>query len=380
MQLKPIYLDYNATTPVDPEVLEAMFPYLKEHFGNPSSNHVYGHETRKAIENAREQLAALLNCHPEELIFTSGGTESNNYALKGSAFHLKNKGRHIITSCIEHPAITEVCHYLETQGFVVSYLPVDPYGMVSTTELEKAIRPDTILISIMHANNEIGTIQPIEEIGKIALARGICFHSDAAQSVGKIKTDVCQMGVNLLSVAGHKLYGPKGIGALYIKNGTRLEKFMHGASHEKNLRAGTENVAYIVALGKAAEIALRDFDSNQNHMKNLRDFLEKELKSEIPDIHINGHPENRLPNTSSISFPGVEANKLLAKMTGLAASAGAACHSKGVTLSEVLKAIRLNPEIAKGTLRFSTGRYLDISQIIKAVEMIVSATKNGGFV
>ncbi|MCF6243216.1 MAG: cysteine desulfurase [Bacteroidales bacterium] len=237
--MQKIYLDYNATTPIDKEVAKAMLPYLTDYFGNPSSTHNFGYITKKAVENARKQLAALLNCLPDEIIFTSGGTESNNYAIKGSTFYLKDKGKHIITSSIEHPAVLEVCKHLESHGFLVTYLPVDEFGRISIPELEKAIRKDTVLITIMHANNEIGTIQPIDEISKIAKKYGIRFHSDAAQSFGKVKTDVQELGLDLMSVAGHKFYAPKGVGALYIRKGTKLEKFMHGANHEQNLRAGT---------------------------------------------------------------------------------------------------------------------------------------------
>jgi cysteine desulfurase len=374
--MKPIYLDYNATTPIDPEVIEAMLPYLTDKFGNPSSNHYYGKEAKKAIEIARQQIAELINCKPDEIIFTSGGTESNNYAIKGSAFNLKEKGSHIITSSIEHPAVTEVCRYLEKYGFETTFLPVDQYGMVSTKDIEKAIRPNTILISIMHANNEIGTIQPVEEVARIAAHHKIRFHTDAAQSVGKIVTDIKKLGVDLLSIAGHKLYAPKGIGALFIRKGTILEKIMHGANHEQNLRAGTENVLEIVGLGKACEILKRDFNKNMQIQKKLRDYLFQKLNQKIPEIKMNGHPELRLPNTLSISFPGKEANSLLHKMTGIAASAGAACHSDGIDISQVLKAIHLPQNIAVGTIRLSTGKFLSFEELDKAVEIIEKAVQN----
>ncbi|MDF1550527.1 MAG: cysteine desulfurase family protein, partial [Bacteroidales bacterium] len=347
--METIYLDYNATTPVDPEVAEAMLPYLSNYFGNPSSIHKFGEITKKAVEKARIQVAELINCKPSEIVFTSGGTESNNFAIKGSANFLQKKGRHIITSGIEHPAVTEVCKYLVTLGFEISYIPVDQYGSTSISELEKAIRPTTILITIMHANNEIGTIQPIEEIAQLAKKHKIRFHTDAAQSMGKIKVDVQEMGVDLLSIAGHKLYAPKGVGAIYIKEGTLLEKFMHGANHERNLRAGTENVLEIVGLGKAAEIAKRDFKKNYEHVKELKETLYQNLLAAYPETHLNGHPEKCLPNTLSLSFPNIEANTLLAKMEGVAASAGAACHSQGINLSSVLKAIELPEKIAMGT-------------------------------
>ncbi|NJO92106.1 MAG: IscS subfamily cysteine desulfurase [Chloroflexia bacterium] len=374
--MNPIYLDYNATTPIAPEVIKAMQPYLTEYFGNPSSIHNYGVITKKAVEKARRQIASLINCKPNEVIFTSGGTESNNYAIKGSAFHLKDKGNHIITSSIEHPAVIEVCAYLEKNGFEVTYLPVDEFGMISLKTLEEAIKPTTILITIMHANNEIGTLQPIAEIGEIAKKYNIRLHTDAAQSIGKVNVDVQEMGIDLLSIAGHKLYAPKGIGALYVKEGTMLEKFMHGANHEQNLRAGTENVLEIVGLGEAAEIAKTNFTQNYKHSEELRDLLYKRIISELPNAKVNGHPENRLPNTLSISFPRIEANTLLAAMEGIAASAGAACHSEGVDLSGVLKAIKLPVDIAMGTIRFSTGRYLSKNDIKEAAKIIIKSVQS----
>jgi cysteine sulfinate desulfinase/cysteine desulfurase-like protein len=321
-----IYLDYNATTPIDSEVSRAMEPFLSQYFGNPSSLHSYGKETKIAVEQARKQVANLIHCNPYEIVFTSGGTESNNYALKGAAYALRNKGNHIITSGIEHPAIIEVCKYLEKQGYEVTYLPVNPEGLVEPGEVKKAIRKNTILISIMHANNEIGTIQPIEEIGRIAIEHNILFHSDAAQSPGKIPVDVQKLNVDLLSIAGHKLYAPKGIGALYIREGIKLEKLIHGADHERNLRAGTENVLEIVGLGKACEIAGRDLEENMQIMKESRDRLHTLIKQRIPEVKRNGHPQKRLPNTLSLSFPGMEANLIVNELAdkGIAVSAGAA--------------------------------------------------------
>lgn len=374
--MKSIYLDYNATTPIDPEVAKEMQPYLTEYFGNPSSIHEYGVITKKAIEKARKQLAALINCKPNEIIFTGGGTESNNYAIKGSAFFLRNKGNHIISSSIEHPAVLEVCAYLETQGFEVSYLPVDEYGIISMEAVKKAIKPNTILISVMHANNEIGSVQSIAEIGKLAKLHNIRFHSDAAQSIGKVEVDVNTMGVDLLSIAAHKFYAPKGIGALYVKEGTKLEKFMHGANHEQNLRAGTENVLEIVGIGKAAEIAKTNFAANYEHSKRLRDRLYNNIITELPFAHRNGHTESCLPNTLSISFKSIEANTLLADMKGVAASAGAACHSEGIDISTTLSAIQLPIETAMGTIRFSTGKFLSSEDIDKASDIIVKSVKS----
>lgn len=372
-----IYLDYNATTPVDPRVAEAMRPYLDSYFGNPSSTHHFGAATKKAVEQARAQIANLLNCQPHEVVFTSGGSESNNYAIKGTAMALRKKGNHIITSTIEHPAVSEVCRYLENHGFEVSYIPVNGKGIVDTKKLEAAIKPTTILITIMHANNEIGTLQPISDIGAIARKHGIRFHSDAAQSVGKVATNVQDLGVDLLSVAGHKLYAPKGIGALYIREGITLEKLIHGADHEQNKRAGTENVLEIVGLGKAAEIAANELEANIKHMRNLRNKLEEGIIQALPEVHVNGHRDLRLPNTSSLSFPNIEANTLLSELetAGIAASAGAACHTDNIDLSEVLRAIKLEMGYAMGTIRFSTGRNNTESEIETAIDLIVQTAK-----
>lgn len=376
--MKPIYLDYNATTPIHPEVVEAMRPYLEEHFGNPSSSHWYGIQTKKAIEKARSQVADLLNCQPDEAIFTSCGTESNNYAIRGSVVANRHKGNHIITSTIEHPAVIEVCKYLETNGFQVTYVPVNEFGLVDVTEVEKAITPKTILITIMHANNEVGTIQPISEISELARRNGIIIHTDAAQSVGKIHTRVDKLGVDLLSIAGHKLYAPKGIGALFIRHGIHPEKLILGADHERNLRAGTENVLGIVGLGKACEIAFRDLEKNMTHMMTMRDRLYNGLRRELGEIKLNGHPELRLPNTLSISFANIEANTLLSEIEGVAASAGAACHSDSVDVSPVLTAMGVPMEYAMGTIRFSTGRMTTEEEIDRAIEVVAGAVKRLG--
>lgn len=372
-----IYLDYNATTPIDREVAQTMQPYLYEYFGNPSSAHSFGKETKRAIENARVQVAASINCKPNEIIFTSGGTESNNYAIKGFAFANEHKGNHIITSTIEHPAVIEVCKYLEKKGFQISYIPVDEFGLIQLDELEKAITPKTILISVMHANNEIGTIQPISKIAEIAHKYNIVFHTDAAQSVGKCAVDVKEMGVDLLSIAGHKLYAPKGIGALYIRDGLVLEKLIHGADHEQNKRAGTENVLEIVGLGKACEIAHRDLSKNIEYLKEMRDLLHNQLLNKLTEIRLNGHSQLRLPNTLSLSFKGLEANILLNEMElkGIAASAGAACHTDSIKLSSVLTAIKLDNNFAMGTIRFSVGRQTTVDEINRVSEIIVGIVK-----
>jgi cysteine desulfurase len=368
-----IYLDYNATTPIVAEVADAMRPFIELEFGNPSSIHSFGIKARKAVETARGQVAILLGCSPDEIVFTSGGTESNNMAIKGAAFANRSKGNHIITSMVEHPAVMEVCSYLQKYGFRITYLPVDEYGIVSPTDLETAVCADTILITIMHANNEVGTVQPIRELATIANHRDILFHTDAAQSAGKIYTDISEICVDMLSLAGHKLYAPKGIGALYIKQGVRIDKLMHGATHERNLRAGTENVTGIVGLGKACEISFRDLDKNRHHFTNCRDRLEKGLMQQLSGCKMNGHPVLRLPNTLSISFAGLEAESILAELTTLAASAGAACHAPGESTSGVLAAMNVPNEFAKGTIRFSVGRSTSIAEIDKSIELIVGA-------
>ncbi|MFZ0242829.1 MAG: cysteine desulfurase family protein [Desulfobacterales bacterium] len=372
--IKPIYLDYNGTTPHDPKVIAAMRPFLEVEFGNPSSGHWYGIAPKQALEAARRQVAGILNCQPQEIFFTSGGTESNNHAIIGTARALRAKGNHIITSDFEHPAVLEVCRFLGGDGFETTYLPVSADGLVDPAAVKKAIRPTTILITVMHANNEVGTIQPMAEIAKIARQRGIVMHTDAAQSVGKIPTDVQELGVDLLSVAGHKVYAPKGIGALYVRPPFRPENFCHGAGQESGRRAGTENLLEIVGLGMACEIAARDLQPNMAHMRQLRDRLQHGLTGALPDVHLNGHPEKRLPNTLNLSFEGVEANRILEEIgLEVAASAGAACHSDTVEISHVLKALRVPMEWAKGTLRFSVGRMTTVAEIDRAIDIVTGA-------
>ncbi|MGD2023973.1 MAG: cysteine desulfurase family protein [Desulfobacterales bacterium] len=373
---KPIYLDYNATTPHDPEVIAAMRPFFEEEFGNPSSSHYYGSKPKRAVTRAREQVAALLNCQPQEIIFTSGGTESNNFAIIGCAESLRHRGQHIITSQIEHPAVIEVCRFLEIAGFVVTYLPVDEFGRVNTADIEAAIQSDTILISIMHANNEVGTIEPIKEIAALAKKNDVVVHTDAAQSVGKIPVDVNHLGVDLLSIAGHKVYAPKGIGALYIRQEFVPAKLMHGAGQEMGVRPGTENVLEIVGLGKACEIAGRDLEKNMLHMQAMRDRLFEGIKKECPRVKLNGHPEMRLPNTLSISFFEMEANRILDEIgPEVAASAGAACHSDTVQVSDVLRAMAVPIEWAMGALRLTTGRLTTEADIDGAAQVITKAIK-----
>lgn len=372
--IRPIYLDYNGTTPHDPEVVSAMMPFLEQEFGNPSSSHWYGIAPKRAVETARKQVSRLLNCRSDEIIFTSGGTESNNHAVSGIAWAMRDKGNHIITSAVEHPAITEVCRSLEKWGFETTYLKVDEDGLVDVNELERAIRRQTILISVMHANNEVGTIQPIEDISRIAKKHGIVMHTDAAQSVGKIPTDVNELGVDLLSVAGHKVYAPKGIGALYIRDGLVPQKFCHGAGQEKGRRAGTENVLGIVGLGKACDIVLRDPETNMQRIKALRDRLNEGLRACACGVRLNGHPTKRLPNTLNLSFKNLEANRILEEIgLNVAASAGAACHSDTVEISHVLSAMRVPIHWAKGTLRFSVGRMTTEKEIDEAVDIVVKA-------
>jgi cysteine desulfurase len=381
--MRPIYLDYNATTPIAREVAEAMVPYLYEHFGNPSSNHPYGVATKHAVEAARAQVAALLGCQPAEVIFTSGGTESNNYALKGVALAHRDRaphspGNHIITSAVEHPAIIEVCQWLETQGFRITVLPVDEYGLVDPTDLERAITPGTLLVTVMHANNEVGTVQPIPELARIAHRHGALMHTDAAQSVGKIPVDVNDLEVDLLSIAGHKAYAPKGIGALYIRSGTELAPLIHGAGHEGGRRPGTENVLEIVGLGQACQVAGRDLERNMAHFETTRDRLHEGLVRELGDeaVKLNGHPEKRLPNTLSLSFRSVEANTLLSEVSGeVAASAGAACHADEVDVSSVLEAMAVPVEWAMGTVRFSVGRGTTAREMDRAVEIVANAVR-----
>jgi cysteine desulfurase len=379
--VKPIYLDYNGTTPHDPEVIAAMRPYLEEEFGNPSSGHLYALKPRQALNTARRQVAGLLNCDAEEVIFTSGGTEANNWAILGTAYTLRSRGRHIVTSRIEHPAVLNVCAFLEKDGYAVTYLPVDSQGMLNTADVASALRPDTVLISIMHANNEVGTIQPIAEIAALARTRGIRVHTDAAQSAGKLPVDVSAMGVDLLSLAGHKLYAPKGVGVLFIRKGVMLETFMHGAGQEMGQRAGTENVLEIVGLGKACEIAARNLEHNCRHMLAMRDRLQAGITAAVADVRLNGHPERRLPNTLSLSFRNIAANRLL-EAIGLevAASAGAACHAGSVAVSHVLKAMAVPVEWAMGTLRLTTGRMTTAEEVDRAVQVIggaVNTLKDG---
>src|ERR1043166_4352797 len=367
-----IYLDYNASTPIDPAVAAAMRPYLDQHYGNPSSGHWASAPAKTALENARTQVAALLGAHSDEVIFTSGGSEANNLGLKGVFFALRDKGDHIITTAIEHPAIMAPCRFLARLGARVTYLPVDHTGQVDPDNLSKAITPRTILISIMHANNEVGTIQPITACARIAHDRGVLFHTDAAQSVGKISTEVNDLGVDLLSIAGHKVYAPKGVGALFVRRGVSIEPLVHGAGHESGRRAGTESAMLAVGLGKACEIA-RDLTA-MGGVRDLRDRFWAMLQEEFQgNVVLNGHPTDRLPNTLSVSFVGHIGAEVLARAHGVAASTGSACHSGRIGLSPVLDAMGIAPTVGMGAIRFSLGRQTASEEIETVVAQLTDA-------
>jgi cysteine desulfurase len=377
--MKPIYLDYNATTPIHPEVARAMTPYLHEHFGNPSSSHAFGIVTKRALERARTSVAEMVGCEPSGVIFTSGGTESNNIAIKGVAFAYADKGRHIITCAVEHPAVMEVCRWLDRQGFALTVLPVDEFGRVNPADLKREISRETILVTVMHANNEVGTIQPIDELADIAHSYGVLIHTDAAQSIGKIPTSMDALGVDLLSVAGHKLYAPKGVGALCVRGGVRLSKLLHGADHEGGRRPGTENVLEIAGLGEACRIAGERLEANMLHYREMRDGLHKGLLRELGEgmMRLNGHTTERLPNTLSVSFQNMEANALLSEIGDrVAASPGAACHSEGIDMSPVLTAMGVPVGWAMGTVRFSVGNGTTSQEVDRAVRIVSDAVKH----
>nr|WP_263326416.1 cysteine desulfurase family protein [Neobacillus sp. Marseille-Q6967] len=371
--MERIYFDYNASTPIAPEVVEAMKPLLTDYFGNPSALHWAGKPIKELLQTARQQVADLIGSTSGEIIFTSGGSEANNLALKGFYFKNRHKGNHIITSKIEHPAILNPCKFLEQIGARVSYVGVDHYGRVSIEEIEKAITKETILITIMHSNNETGTLQPIKEIGRIAEKYGIAFHSDASQSVGKVPVDVNDLKVDLLTIAGHKLYGPKGIGALYIREGMELEPLIHGAGHENGLRAGTENTLLAVGLGKACEVAA----TQTSHIRDLTDYFWTKLRAEFGEhVVLNGHPEERLPNTLNVSFINRVGQEILSAIPYLAASTGSACHAGSIELSPVLKEMAIPEKVGMGAIRFSLGRATkkeEIDTVIKSFKKILEA-------
>jgi cysteine desulfurase len=370
--VKKVYLDYAATTPTDPEVIAAMEPYFFDKFGNASSLHAYGQEAKKALEDSRQTLADFIGASPDEIVFTSGGTESDNYALLGAAYALEKKGNHIITSVIEHHAISEPAKFLEKKGFKVTYLGVDKDGLVSSDDLKKAITDKTILISIMHANNEIGTLQPIAQLGKLAKDKGIYFHTDAVQTVGHIPINVDQLNLDLLSLSGHKFYGPKGVGALYIRKGTRLETFMRGGDQEKGRRASTHNITGIVGLAKAIELCQNKMGSEIKFQSALRDRLIKEIPVRIPEVRLNGHPTLRLPNSVNFSIKYIEGESILLSldMLGIACSTGSACTSSSLEPSHVLLAIGLDHETAHGSLRLTLGRWTKESDIDYLLEKL----------
>jgi cysteine desulfurase len=376
--MAPIYLDYNATTPLDPAVIEAMLPYLRQHFGNPSSTHEYGRTAHDAVDKARAQVAELIGAQPDEIVFTGGGTEASNHALKGTVFAKPRDGRpwacdaHIITSAVEHPATLQTCDFLKRLGCMITVLPVDHYGLVNPEDVRKAIDQKTVIVTIMHANNEVGTIEPIKEIAAIAHEHGALMHTDAAQSLGKIPVDVNELGVDLLSVAGHKLYAPKGVGALYIRQGVKLEPLIHGAGHESGRRAGTENVPYIVALGEACRIARESLPQASERLRALRDRLWNHLQAGLGDrIVLNGHPDQRLPNTLNVNFLNHSGADLLDHVPLIAASTGSACHEGHVTLSPVLEAMGVSPEVGRGAVRLSVGRFTTEDEIDRAAQALI---------
>ena len=364
-----VYLDNNASTPIDPLVIKEMEPYINEFYGNPSSGHWLGKKGRGAIENSRNQVAKLIGAKPKEIIFTSGGSESNNMALKGIAFAYRKKGSHIITSVIEHPAIINPCKYLEANGFKVTYVGVERDGRVNPKDIEEVMTDETILVSIMHANNETGTTQPIADISKICKKKVIYFHTDAAQTVGKIRVDVDDLGIDMLSIAGHKFYASKGIGALYIKEGVEVESLIHGANHEMGKRAGTENVPGIVGLGKASQIASENMNEYNKKVSYLRDLLHEKLKS-IARTNLNGHPKERLPNTLNLSFTGIDSSQMLSKLEDIALSTGSACHDSVREPSAVLTEMGITRELALGAVRFSLGRFNTEKEINYVVDEI----------
>lgn len=370
--MRRIYFDHSATTPTDEGVAQAMLTYMTTKYGNPSSVHAFGREVRKEVAEAREHIASLISADANEIFFTSGGSESDNFALKGIAFANQKKGNHIITTQIEHHAVLHTCQWLEKHGFKVTYLPVDEYGMICLDDLKAAITDKTILISIMFANNEMGTIEPVEEIGRVAKEKGIYFHTDAVQAVGNIPIDVKAMHIDLLSLSGHKFYGPKGIGAIYIRRGVKIEPVQLGGAQERNMRAGTENIPAIVGLGMAAAIAKRDFDKKTAHLTKLRDMLIKGIQEKIPDIKLNGHPIKRLPGNVNFSFRYIEGESLLLNldMKGIAASSGSACTSGSLDPSHVLLAMGMTHEVAHGSLRISLGRDNTKEEIDYALEVL----------
>ena len=375
----PIYLDYNATTPVDPRVADAIEPYLHQHFGNPSSTHVYGRNAHRAVERAREQVAVLIGAQTSEIVFTGCATEANNLAIRGVARALRDKGRHLITSAVEHPAVEQPFQHLGSDGWEVTVLPVDRHGQVDPTRFADALRDDTVLVSIMHANNEVGTIQPVEEIAAITKPRGILLHTDAAQSAGKIPVSVDDLGVDLLSLAGHKFYATKGVGALYVRSGTPVQPVLVGAGHEVGLRPGTENVPAIVGMGEAARIAHERKPGHAQQLQLLCDQLHTRLAEAIPGLLLNGHPKQRLPNTLNLSFPGVDGRDLLVLAADeVATSVGSACHEDSEIVSGVLGAMGIETERSRGAVRLSIGTPTTEAEIDRVVKALIAAWQASG--
>ena len=374
---RPIYFDHNATTPVDPEVFKAIEPFYKESFGNASSLHAVGRPNRHEVDKARHIVAAALGAADEDIIFTSGGTEADNMAIKGVAWASIAKGNHIITSKIEHPAVLSTCKFLEKNGFKVTYLPVDKYGVVSPADLQKAITDKTILVTIMHANNETGTINPIKELGKIARDSKVLFHTDAVQSFGKLDIDVNDMNIDLLSLSAHKIYGPKGVGALYIKKGVKITPLMHGGHHERNLRPGTENVPGIVGLGKATELSFIDREKKNKELTNLRNRLHNSITKSIEEVFLNGHPINRLPGSLNLSFRYIEGESIMLNLDlqGICVSTGSACTSGTLEPSHVLTAMGVVPENAQGSIRFSLGEQNTMEEVDFCVSILPEIVK-----
>ncbi len=370
-----LYLDYNATTPVDSRVADAMLPFLRDHFANPSSSHTLGRACRSAIDLARLQVSQLLGAQPDEIIFTGSGTEANNHAIIGTALANHKRGNHIVTCNVEHPAVTEVLRHLETRGFSFTEVAVDSLGMVSVEDVAAALTPETTLVTIMLANNEVGTLQPVSEIARLARSKGILIHTDCAQAVGKIPVNLPELGVDMISVAGHKLYGPKGIGVLCLRRGLELPNLLHGAKQENGRRPGTENILEIVGLGEACRLAQEDLAEELPRLTGMRDHLEKSLLSLFPEARVNGHPDKRLPNTLSISFPDLRGDEIMAAMPKVAVSIGAACHGGGPVISRVLSSMGVPERWALGTLRISLGRMTTPDEVDQGIEEISRAVK-----
>ncbi len=375
MPARPVYLDHNATTPVDPDVLAEMLPFFDHHYGNASSGHGFGRDARAAVERARSRVAALLGASPLEIVFTSGGSEANNLALKGISFGRPPGRDHLITTEVEHPSVLNCVRFLERQGLRVTYLPVDGYGLVDPDLVRRSITPQTFLVSVMHANNEVGTILPIREIAAVAHQHGALLHSDATQTVGKVRVKVRELGADLLSLSGHKFYAPKGVGALYVRPGVKLEPLIHGSGHEQGRRAGTENVPGAVALGRAAELAAARYDADGQRCAQLRRRLHERLSEALDGLELNGHPDKRLPNTLNVSFPNTDAAELLAATPAVAASTASACRDRDRTGSYVLRAMGLAPERRRGAVRLSLGRHTTEEDIDRAAAALVAGVK-----